>query len=151
MKWPKAIKVYTDGACRGNPGPSSIGVSFTNVKDEEIFTLSEAIGTQTNNYAEYMAMVRALQVATENKVEKIWVRTDSQLMVRQLLGEYKVKSDSIKDLHAEASKMLTHFATVRIEHVPREQNKRADELANQALDNQFKGAKLFSYDEDFDS
>jgi ribonuclease HI len=151
MKWPKAIKVYTDGACRGNPGPSSIGVSFTSTKDEEFFTLSEAIGTQTNNFAEYMALVKALRVALEHKVEKIWVRTDSQLMVRQLLGEYKVKSDSIKDLHGEASSMLKKFLTVRIEHVPREENKRADELANQALDNQFKGAKLFSYDEDFDS
>jgi ribonuclease HI len=151
MKWPKAIKVYTDGACRGNPGPSSIGVSFTTTKDEEFFSLSEAIGTQTNNFAEYTAMVRALETAVENKVEKVWVRTDSQLMVRQLSGEYKVKSDSIKDLHAQASKLLEKFETVRIEHIPREQNKRADELANQALDKQFKGAKLFSYDEDFDS
>lgn len=151
MKWPKTVKIYTDGASRGNPGPASIGVSFATTQDEEIFTLSEAIGDQTNNFAEYTALVRGLQVAKENKAENVWVRTDSQLMVRQISGEYKVKSDSIKGLHAEAIELLKIFEKVRIEHIPREQNKRADELANQALDNQFRGAKLFNYDEDFDS
>ena len=150
MSWPKAIKIYTDGASRGNPGPASIGVSFTTVKDEEISTLSEAIGDQTNNFAEYTALIRGLEVAKDNKVEKVWVRTDSQLMVRQLLGEYRVKADGIKDLYAQAASLLKEFEKVRLEHVPREQNKRADELANQALDKQFKGAKLFAYDEDFD-
>ncbi len=150
MSWPKAIKIYTDGASRGNPGPASIGVSFTTVKDEEISTLSEAIGDQTNNFAEYTALIRGLEVAKDNKVEKVWVRTDSQLMVRQLLGEYKVKAEGIKDLYAQAASLLKEFEKVRLEHVPREQNKRADELANQALDKQFKGAKLFAYDEDFD-
>lgn len=151
MAWPKAIKIYTDGASRGNPGPASIGVSFTTIKDEEVSTLSEVLGDQTNNYAEYMALVRGLEVAKENKVEKVWIRTDSQLMVRQVLGEYKVKAESIKDLHAQAIELLKTFEKVRVEHIPREQNKRADELANKALDNQFKGKKLFSYDEDFDS
>lgn len=151
MKWPKTVKIYTDGASRGNPGPASIGVSFTTTQEEEIFTLSEALGNQTNNFAEYSALVRGLQVASENKVENIWVRTDSQLMVRQILGEYKVKSDSIKDLHAKATEILKNFEKVRIEHIPREQNKRADELANQALDNQFRGAKLFNFDDDFDT
>lgn len=151
MKWPRAIKIYTDGASRGNPGPASIGVSFTTVKDEEISTLSEAIGDQTNNFAEYTALVRGVETAKENKVEKVWIRTDSQLMVRQILGEYKVKSESIKDLHAQAVEILKFFEKVRIEHIPREQNKRADELANQALDNKYKGAKLMDYDEDFDS
>lgn len=150
MNWPKTVKIYTDGASRGNPGPASIGVSFTTTKDEEIFSVADAIGDQTNNFAEYSALVKGLQVARENKVENIWIRTDSQLMVRQILGEYKVKSDSIKELHAEAVEMLKSFEKVRIEHIPREQNKRADELANQALDNQFRGAKLFNYDEDFD-
>lgn len=151
MSWPKAIKIYTDGASRGNPGPASIGVSFTTIKDEEIYFLSENIGDQTNNFAEYTALIRGLEVAKENGVEKVWVRTDSQLMVRQLLGEYKVKADGIKDLHSQAAGLLRSFEKVRLEHVPREKNKRADELANQALDNQFKDAKLFSYDEDFDS
>ena len=151
MKWPGTIKIYTDGACRGNPGPSSIGVSFTTVKDEEIATLSEAIGDQTNNFAEYTALIRGLEEAKANKAEKIWIRTDSQLMVRQVLGEYKVKSESIKDLHAQVIELLKSFEKVRIEHIPREQNKRADELANQALDNKFRGAKLMDYDEDFDS
>jgi ribonuclease HI len=151
MKWPKTVKIYTDGASRGNPGPASIGVSFTTTQEEEIFTLSEALGNQTNNFAEYTALVRGLQVAKENNVDNIWVRTDSQLMVRQILGEYKVKSESIKGLHAEASEILKNFEKVRIEHIPREQNKRADELANQALDNKLRGAKLFNYDDDFDS
>lgn len=151
MSWPKTVKIYTDGASRGNPGPASIGVSFATTKDEEISTLSEAIGNQTNNFAEYTALVRGLEVAIENNVENIWIRTDSQLMVRQLEGQYKVKSDSIKDLYAAAMKLLKKFTKVRIEHVMREENKRADELANMALDNQFKGAKLFDYDEEFDS
>ncbi|MES2767834.1 MAG: ribonuclease HI family protein [Bdellovibrionota bacterium] len=151
MKWPAAIKIYTDGASRGNPGPASIGVSFTTVKDEEVSTLSEAIGDQTNNFAEYTALIRGLEEAKVNKAEKIWIRTDSQLMVRQILGEYKVKSESIKDLHAQVIELLKFFEKVRVEHIPREQNKRADELANQALDKQFKGAKLFAYDDDFDS
>lgn len=150
MKWPNAIKIYTDGASRGNPGPASIGVSFTTVKDEEVSTLSEAIGDQTNNFAEYTALVRGLEEAKANKVDKVWIRTDSQLMVRQVLGEYKVKSESIKDLHSQVIELLKTFEKVRVEHIPREKNKRADELANQALDKQFKGAKLFSYDEDFD-
>lgn len=150
MKWPNAIKIYTDGASRGNPGPASIGVSFTTVKDEEISTLSEAIGDQTNNFAEYTALIRGLEVASENKVDKVWIRTDSQLMVRQILGEYKVKAEGIKDLYAQAVDLLKAFEKVRVEHIPREKNKRADELANQALDKQFKGAKLMDYDEDFD-
>lgn len=151
MKWPSAIKIYTDGASRGNPGPASIGVSFTTVKGEEISTLSEVIGDQTNNFAEYTALVRGLEEAKANKAEKIWIKTDSQLMVRQVLGEYKVKSDSIKDLYKQVIELLKSFEKVRVEHIPREQNKRADELANQALDSQFKGAKLFAYDDDFDS
>src|SRR5690606_15755550 len=120
-------------------------------KAEEVSTLSEAIGNQTNNFAEYTAQVRGLEVAIENGVENIWIRTDSQLMVRQLEGQYKVKSDSIKDLYAAAVILLKKFTKVRIEHVMREENKRADELANMALDNQVKGAKLFGYDEEFDS
>ncbi len=150
MSWPKTLKIYTDGASRGNPGPASIGVSFTTTKDEEIDTLSEAIGNQTNNYAEYTALVRGLEVALENNVENVWIRTDSQLMVRQLQGQYKVKSDSIKDLYATAMVLLKKFSKVRIEHVMREQNKRADELANLALDRKFKDVKLFEYDEEFD-
>lgn len=151
MSWPKTVKIYTDGASRGNPGPASIGVSFTDTKDVEIDTLSEAIGVQTNNFAEYTALVRGLTVALEKKVENIWIRTDSQLMVRQLEGQYKVKSDSIKQLYIDAVALLKQFEKVRIEHVLREKNKRADELANMALDKQFKNAKLFDYDEEFDS
>jgi ribonuclease HI len=134
MKWPKSVKIYTDGASRGNPGPASIGVSFNTIEDEEFFTLSEAIGDNTNNYAEYFAMVRALRTAKENKVDNVWVRTDSEFMVKQLKGEYKIKSEKIKPLYEEAFELLSSFKKKKLEHVRRELNKRADELANQALD-----------------
>lgn len=155
MIWPKTVKIYTDGASRGNPGPASIGVSFQSLKDEEIFYLSESIGENTNNYAEYFALIRALQTAKSHNVENIWVRTDSEFMVKQLKGEYKVKADNIKPLHKEAYDLLVSFKKKKLEHVRREQNKRADELANKALDSlgssgQAKATKLFNpFDDEF--
>lgn len=152
MSWPKTLKIYTDGASRGNPGPSSIGVSFTNMKDEEVGTLSERIEDTTNNVAEYTALVKALEKAKDEGVENIWVCTDSEFMVKQLKGEYKVKSEHLKELHANAYKLLKSFTKVKLEHVPREKNKRADKLANLALGNATAGAKLVDvFDDDFDS
>lgn len=137
MAWPKTIKIYTDGASRGNPGPASVGVSFVTMEDEEFDTISEVLGEKTNNFAEYTALIMALKKALENKVENVWVRTDSQLMVKQLKGEYSVKAEQIKELYQNAFGLLKKFKKVKLEHVLRTENKRADELANYALDHKW--------------
>lgn len=134
MKWPKTITIFTDGASRGNPGPSSIGVSFVNTKGEEVDTLSEFIGENTNNYAEYFAVIRGLKKALEQGVTQIHLKSDSQFLIKQLEGEYAVKSENIKGLYKETIELLSQFQTVHLEHIPRELNKRADKLANIALD-----------------
>lgn len=155
MSWPNSLKIYTDGACRGNPGPSSVGVSFSTLENQEIAFISEYIGETTNNVAEYTALLKALKKAKEEGVENIWVCTDSELMVKQLKGEYKVKADHIRTLHSEAFDLLKSFRKVKLEHVLREKNKRADALANQALDS-LSGLSLTSqksdglFDDDFE-
>ncbi len=125
--------MYTDGACRGNPGQSSIGVVFYD-EQAEIATLSEAIGITTNNIAEYTALIRGLQYALKQGYTELSVKADSELMIKQLKGEYKVRNEGLKPLFAEARKLAAQFKSVTYSHVMREQNKRADQLANRALD-----------------
>ena len=132
--WPKHVIVYTDGACRGNPGPSSIGVVFYTSDEEFLYEQAQAIGVQTNNFAEYEAVRTALQIAKDNKIKKLVLRSDSQLLVRQLSGEYKVKSETLKPLFMECKELSKQFQSVSYEHVMREYNERADEIANLALD-----------------
>lgn len=127
------LKIYTDGASKGNPGRASIGVSV--LKDnQEVLTVSEAIGVQTNNFAEYTALIRALEVLSKQyKGESIEVYADSELMIKQLKGVYKVKNENIKPLYAQIQKLLPHFSSISFTHIRREFNGRADELANLAL------------------
>lgn len=125
--------VYTDGACRGNPGLASAGV-FVKSPDGKEYSFKQFLGHQTNNYAEYQAMILALQELRKLQVNRVLIRADSQLMVRQMLGEYKVKHEAIKPLFAEAKALQKQFESVKFEHVPREQNKQADQLANEAID-----------------
>lgn len=132
--WPNSIVVYTDGASRGNPGPASIGIHFLDKELKELDRVSEPLGIQTNNFAEYTAVLRALEIANKNQVSEILIRSDSELMIRQMNGIYKVKSDSIKPLFEACKKLIPKFKQVIFEHVRREQNKIADELANHALD-----------------
>lgn len=128
-------ELYIDGACRGNPGPASIGASLC--KDgQEIANRSEVVGIQTNNVAEYKALLFGLQLVLENQINEVKVFSDSQLMVRQINGQYKVKDAKMKILYDEAKKLIAQFSKFSIEHILREKNTRADELANQALDNQ---------------
>lgn len=133
-KWLKSVVMYTDGASRGNPGPASIGVLFVNAKGEEIATISEAIGDQTNNFAEYFAVIEGLKKAIKNKVTQIHLKSDSEFLIKQLKGEYKVKSETILPLYEEAKSLLKKFKEIKLEHVRREKNKEADRLANKALD-----------------
>ncbi len=129
------IEVFTDGASRSNPGPSALG-AVARKDGELLFELSEYLGVNTNNYAEYMAAIRALEKLKEDGFdkEKITVYADSKLLVEQASGRWKVKHPNIKPLFERLQDLLKGFKSVTFAHVPREQNKRADELANMALD-----------------
>jgi ribonuclease HI len=132
--WPKKLTIYTDGASRGNPGPSSIGVYVIDRNGALIFEHGEKLGNQTNNFAEYTALIRALELALKNEANDIIIRADSELMIRQMLGIYKVKSPAIVPLHQRCKELSKKFEKVKYEHVRREANVEADRLANQALD-----------------
>ncbi len=128
------IKVFTDGASRGNPGPSSIGIVIYDMQNNLLFEHKERLGQQTNNFAEYMAVIRALEICLEQKVKKVHVFCDSELLVKQMKGLYKVKAPQIQPLHQKAKILCSKFDAVEFNHVRREFNKEADALANEALD-----------------
>lgn len=125
--------IYTDGGSRGNPGPAGIGAVIT--KDgQPVASISEFLGTTTNNVAEYTALIRSLEKSLECGIQKVEVRTDSELMVKQMNGEYRVKNEGLKPLFLKAQTLKNRFASFVIVHVRREQNKEADRLANLAMD-----------------
>ncbi|MBP1632573.1 MAG: bifunctional RNase H/acid phosphatase [Acidobacteria bacterium] len=127
--------LYCDGAARGNPGPAAIGgVLFAPGRVEPVVAISEAIGRATNNEAEYRALLAGLQAALEAGVTRLLVRLDSELLVNQMNGSYRVKAAGLKPLHAQVAALLGRFTSVVFEQVPRERNSIADELANAALD-----------------
>ncbi len=128
------IILYTDGAARGNPGPAAIGIVLTDARGNVLQELGETIGNTTNNVAEYRALLRGVTLAAARRADEIEVRTDSELMARQLSGAYRVKAANLKPLHEQAQRALAQFARVSVRHIPREQNRRADALANAALD-----------------
>lgn len=130
--------VYSDGASRNNPGDASIGVVIKNDQNEIIKTLSEFLGVATNNKAEYIALIRAMQEALKFKPVKIDFYLDSQLVVRQIMGQYKVKDAGLIPLCRQAQTLYRQFEQATISHIPREENFEADALANAALDNQKK-------------
>ncbi len=127
-------RARTDGASRGNPGPASIGVSIENETGEEVVHASEAIGIATNNVAEYRALLKALELLAGLDARRALFLLDSELIVRQMNGQYKVKDPKMRMLHAEVRRGLTRFTEAVFRHVPRAENTRADALANQALD-----------------
>ena len=131
------VTVFIDGASRGNPGPASIGVVFQDGKGVTLKTLSEKIGVATNNTAEYFGLIFALQEALMMGVKEIEIFADSELLVKQCRGEYKVKEESLKQLSALVKHLRQGFKKITIAHVPREQNKLADREANKALDEGF--------------
>ncbi len=135
--WPSQIIVYTDGASRGNPGPASVGLAFYTIDEEPLYDFAESIGIQTNNYAEYEAVRKALNLAQKNQVQELVLRSDSQLLVCQLNGEYKVKSEHLRPLYLSCLELKSRFKLVKFEHVRREYNTKADQLANLALDRNF--------------
>ncbi|MCU0823463.1 MAG: ribonuclease HI family protein [Leptospira sp.] len=126
--------IYCDGSSRGNPGPAAIGVSFQNRDGEEEFFLSEKIGTATNNVAEWSALKRGMEEAIEKGLVNVKFRLDSELVVKQMKGEYKVKNNDLLTYKIECEKLKTKFISFEIQYIPREQNSRADALANLAQD-----------------
>ncbi|QSG05434.1 ribonuclease HI [Halapricum desulfuricans] len=125
--------VYFDGASRGNPGPAAIGwVVLTG--DGIVSEGSERIGRATNNRAEYEGLVKAVEVAADHGFEEIRIRSDSELVVKQLRGEWNTNDPDLRERRVRARELLTDFDSWSIEHVPRAVNERADRLANEALD-----------------
>ncbi len=125
---------FTDGGARGNPGPSGYGVHIVSPTGATLAELSQFIGIQTNNIAEYSALVAALDWALTNGVRHFRVVSDSELMVRQMQGRYQVSSPLLRPLYDEARRRARQLELFRIEHVLRGKNKRADQLANAAMD-----------------
>jgi phosphoribosylglycinamide formyltransferase-1 len=124
---------YTDGASRGNPGPSAAGFILKDSNGTQLQAKAFFIGRNTNNVAEYTGVVKALEAAIEIRAERIIVFSDSELLVKQINGEYKVKSDQIRPLFRQALELLGRFDNWKVQYVCREKNKEADKLVNQAL------------------
>ena len=130
--------IHTDGASKGNPGPAGIGVALWRDGEAEPFaTLAEKIPDTTNNVAEYKALLCGLKAALSHGAESVEVRTDSELMARQIAGKYAVKSAEILPLFTEARSLLARFESAKVVHVRREQNALADKLANQGVKQTF--------------
>ncbi len=129
--------LYSDGASRGNPGLAAIGAVLYSWTEGgplvEVETVSEAIGVATNNVAEYRAVVAGLEMAKRHEPDLLWLRADSQLLIRQLEGRWRVRNVALAELHRKAQAILTEIPH-KLEHVPREDNTTADILANRALD-----------------
>jgi len=134
MNGAESVVVHTDGASRGNPGPASIGVVIAGQDGRVLVEFGEALRPTTNNVAEYTAVVRALERAAELGARRVRMMMDSQLVVRQLNGSYRVKHADMIPLYRRVLDLIQRFETVTFEHVPRERNVEADRLANQALD-----------------
>ena len=128
------LTIFTDGVARGNPGEGGFGVIIKDTDGTIIEEVGGYIGVTTNNIAEYTALVTALKTAIKYSDGKIIVYSDSELMVRQLNGIYKVKNEGLLPLYKEAKKLISNFGDFIIEHIPREKNKEADALANRAVD-----------------
>ncbi len=130
------VVVWTDGGARGNPGPAGYGVLITDRRGAVLAELAEGIGRATNNVAEYQGVIAGLKRARELGARRVVIRADSLLVVNQQLGSWKVKHEGLRPLAAEARRLASGFERVTWQHVPRERNRRADALANQAMDRQ---------------
>ncbi|HVS87893.1 MAG TPA: reverse transcriptase-like protein [Candidatus Acidoferrum sp.] len=131
---PSAYRVNIDGGSRGNPGPASYGVVIRDPRGEIVAKLKKYIGRMTNNVAEYYGLIATLDYAQSHGIRALRVESDSELLVKQMRGHYKVKSADLRPLFERAKKMSQALESFRIEHVYREQNREADALANEALD-----------------
>ena len=128
------LHIHIDGASRGNPGEAGFGISVQDDRGETQAELYGYLGRASNNVAEYQALIHALRWARAHGARTVRVFSDSELVVRQVNGQYRVKHPDMVPLHREATRLLREFASATVSHVRREQNREADRLANQALD-----------------
>ena len=128
------ITAYIDGGSRGNPGPAGYGVQIVDDAGTVIAELHESVGTTTNNVAEYRGLLAALAWAVDHGVSPLHIRSDSELLVKQMRGEYRVKNAGLQPLYQDARSLMARIGRVTFEHVRREKNKEADRLANLAMD-----------------
>ncbi|OGW32782.1 MAG: hypothetical protein A2X58_10640 [Nitrospirae bacterium GWC2_56_14] len=133
----KELTIFTDGASRNNPGESGAGISIMQ-HDLPLEGIARYLGTTTNNIAEYTAAIIGLERAVQLGASKVRLYADSELMVKQLNGQYKVKNEGLKPLHARAKELIARIGCVEIHYIPRERNKDADALANKAIDEKIK-------------
>jgi ribonuclease HI len=131
---PNHLVAHTDGGARGNPGPAGYGVVIQDAQGNKVARLSQYLGHQTNNFAEYQALIAALEYAVEHGPKALRVISDSELLVRQMKGIYKVKEPTLRDLHGRASQLVRQLEWFDIDHVLRGHNREADQLANAAMD-----------------
>ena len=129
----KRIVVFADGASQGNPGPSAIGAAIKDEQGKLITTISQPIGRATNNQAEYRAIITALEKAIGLGASQVDIRSDSELVVRQINGQYRVKNTSLKPLYQQVKRLQSQLAGFIITYIPRQENTEADNLANIAL------------------
>jgi len=129
----KRVVIYVDGASRGNPGQAAIGATIKDGQGRLIASISQHIGTTTNNQAEYRAVIAALEEAIRLGAEQVEVKSDSELVVRQINGQYRVKEVTLKPLYQQVKQLQGLLKGCAIMHIPRQQNTEADKLANMAL------------------
>jgi ribonuclease HI len=128
------LLAHSDGGARGNPGPAGYGVVIQDESGRTVAALSEYLGHQTNNFAEYQGLIAALEYALKHGPKALKVISDSELLVRQIKGIYKVKNPTLQDLHARAKDLIARLEWFAIGHAMREHNQEADQLANEAMD-----------------
>ncbi len=128
------LVAHSDGGARGNPGPAGFGVVIKDETGKKVAALSEYLGHQTNNFAEYQGLIAALEYAIQHGPKALKLISDSELLVRQIKGIYKVKNPTLQDLHARAKELIAQLEWFSIGHALREHNQEADRLANDAMD-----------------
>ncbi len=130
----KRTRLYTDGAARGNPGPAGAGAVIVNPDGHIMAKIGKVLGESTNNVAEYMGLLLGLKRAKAMGIKELEVLSDSELLVKQLAGDYAVKADHLRPLHDEAQSLIKAFAWIQVRHIPREENAQADLMSNRAID-----------------
>jgi ribonuclease HI len=131
---PHYLIAYSDGGARGNPGPAGYGVVIKDESGRKLAALSQYLGHQTNNFAEYQGLIAALEYTLQHGPKALKLISDSELLVRQVKGVYKVKNPTLKDLHARAKDLIAQLDWFSLSHAPRRHNQEADRLANEAMD-----------------
>ena len=134
MSGPARVIINCDGAARGNPGPAGAGAIVVDEDGAVLAEVAEGLGETTNNVAEYTAVIRGLEEAKRLGAHEVLLRSDSQLLINQLIGRYRVKAPHLQPLHRRVRSLMSGFAKVDLEHVPRERNAAADSLANLGVD-----------------